>query len=100
MMQVQGGREKPCVFVSYRLSDQATRCVGVMELELLTFVFCVKNLSPYLLGKLFTVRTDQKNLVYLANSTFPKLVRWRVLLSTFHFQIEHIPGAQNVVADG
>ena len=23
-MQVQGGREKPCVFVSHRLSDQAT----------------------------------------------------------------------------
>jgi hypothetical protein len=28
------------------------------------------------------------------------LVRWRVLLSEFRFHIEHIPGAQNVVADG
>ena len=71
-----------------------------MELELFAFVFCVKNLAPYLLGKLFTVRTDHKNLVYLSNSTVPKLVRWRVLLSEFRFQIEHIPGAQNVVADG
>ena len=25
LMQVQGGREKPCVFVSHKLSDQATR---------------------------------------------------------------------------
>ena len=25
LMQVQGGKEKPCVFVSHRLSDQATR---------------------------------------------------------------------------
>ena len=91
-MQVQGGREKPCVFVSHRLSDQAIR----WELmELFAFVFCVKNLSPYLLGKLFT---DHKNLVYL-NSTFPKLARWMVLLSEFRFQIEHIPRAQNVVAD-
>ena len=27
------------------------------------------------------------------------MVRWRVLLSDFRFQIEHIPGSQNVVAD-
>ena len=25
LMPIQGGREKPCVFVSHRLSDQATR---------------------------------------------------------------------------
>ena len=62
-------------------------------------VFCVKSLAPHLLGKLFTVRTDCKNLVYLSNSTVLKLVRWRVLLSEFRFQIEHIPGAQNMVAD-
>ena len=43
-------------------------------------------------GKLFTVRTDHKNLVYLSNSTVPKLVRWSFLLSKFRFQ--------NVVADG
>jgi len=38
--------------------------------------------------------------MHLVNSTIPKLVRWRVLLSEFRFQIEHIPGSQNVVADG
>jgi len=86
----------------FRLSHavRASDEMGVMEQELFAFVFCVKSLSPYLLGKLFTVRTDHKNLVYISNSTVPKLVRWRVLLSEFRFQIEHIPGAQNVVADG
>ena len=52
------------------------------------------------MGKLFTVKTDHKNLVYLANSSIPKLVRWRVLLSEFRFLIQYIPGVQNVVADG
>ena len=47
-------------------------------MELFAFVFCVKNLSPYLVGKLFTVRTDHKNLVYLANLTVSKLVRWSI----------------------
>ena len=88
LMQVQGGREKPCVFVSHTLSEQSTRW-GVMEQKLFAFVFCVKTLSPYLLGKLFTVRTDHKNLVFLSNSTVLKLVRWRVLLSEFRFQIAY-----------
>ena len=48
------------------------------------------------MGKLFTVKTDHKSLVYLANSS----IRWRVLLSEFRFLIHHIPGIQNIVADG
>jgi len=53
LMQVQGGRVKPCIFVSHTLSEQATRCVGggVMELIVLhpsknypsiTLVLCPK----------------------------------------------------------
>ena len=99
LMQEQNGIEKPIIFISHILSDQATRW-GIMELELYAFVYCVKQLTPYLMGKLFTVKTDHKNLVYLSNSSIPKLVRWRVLLSEFRFLVQHIPGAQNVVADG
>jgi hypothetical protein len=99
LMQIQGGIEKPCIFVSHALSEQASRW-GIMELELYAFVYCVKQLSPYLMGKQFIVRTDHKNLIYLANSTVPKLVRWRIILSEFKYLIEHIPGVSNVVADG
>ena len=74
LMQIQGGIEKPCIFVSHALSEQASRW-GIMELELYAFVYCVKQLSPYLMRKQFIVRTDHKNLIYLANSTVPKLVR-------------------------
>ena len=84
---------------SCRTRCQTKQLDGGMELEVFIFVFCIKNLDLYLQGKHFTVRTDHKNLVYLSNSTVSKLVKWRVLLSEFRFQIEHIPGAQNVVAD-
>ena len=86
LMQEQNGVEKPITFIPHILSDQATRW-GIMELELYAFVYCVKQLTPYLMGKLFTVMNemDHKNLVYLANSSIPKLVHWRVLLSEFRF---------------
>jgi RNase H-like domain found in reverse transcriptase len=49
LMQVQMG--KNClVCISHTLSDQATRW-EIMELELYAFVFCVKQLAPYLLGR-------------------------------------------------
>ena len=98
LMQIQDGIEKPVIFVSPVLSDQATRW-GIMEPELYTFVYCVKILAPYLLGKLSIVRTDHRNLVYLASSSAQKLVCWRVILSEYRFIIEHIPRAQNVVTD-
>ena len=54
IVQVQNGIEKPVIFVSHALTDQATRW-GTMELELYAFVYCVKNLTHYFLDKLFTV---------------------------------------------
>ena len=65
-------------------------------MELYAVVYGIKHL----LGKQFIVRTDHKNLLYLANSTVPKLVRWRFILSEFMYLIEHIPRTSNVVADG
>jgi RNase H-like domain found in reverse transcriptase len=98
-MQIQGGIERPCCFVSHTLLDQATRW-GIMELELFALVYCIKQLSPYLMGRPFTVLTDHKNQLYLANSMVPKLMRWRIILPEYNFAVEHIPGKDNVVADG
>ena len=69
-----------------------------MALKLYAFVYCVKQ-SPCLLGKQLIVRTDHKNIVYLAHSV-PRLVRRRIILSEFKYLIKHIPGTSNVVADG
>ena len=83
LMQVDcKGVERPYVFVSHVLSDQATRW-GIMELELYALVYCIKHLSSYLLG-----RQDHKNLLYSSNST--KLARWRIILSEYNFVIHHI----------
>jgi len=72
-MQLQTGMEKPAIFVSHNLSDQA--------------MWSWKQLGPYFLGKFFTVCKDHKNLVCLCYSSITELVRWRVILSEFRFVI-------------
>jgi hypothetical protein len=98
LFQVQDGVEKPAICVSKKLSEPASRW-PVTELELFAVVFSCMTLRSYLLGRPFTLRTDHKNLVYLASSQIPKLVRWRLQLAEFQFVVEHIPGDSNVVAD-
>jgi hypothetical protein len=44
--------------------------------------------------------SDHRNVIYVSNSTVPKLVRWRVILSEYQYTVEHISGKESVVADG
>ena len=62
LMQVQAWIEKPCIFVSRSLPEQASMGnyrIGIVRLRLLrqASITC-------LLGKQFIVRTDHKNLVF------------------------------------
>jgi hypothetical protein len=50
-------------------------------------------------GKEFVLETDHRNLVWIESSLVPTVVRWRVLLQSYTFQIRHIPGKDNAVAD-
>jgi len=72
-MQLQNAIEKPVIFVSHILYDQASRW-GIMELELHAFFHCIKQLGSYFIRKAF-YSTDDKNLEYLSNSSISKLVR-------------------------
>lgn len=46
------------------------------------------------------LKTDHANLKFwLSDSSSPKIQRWRIALSEFEFDIEHIAGELNVVAD-
>ena len=58
----------------------------------------VKNPTPYLLGKQLTVRTDHRNLLHLSNSSGAKVGALEG--PPIQFFVQHIPGDQNVVADG
>jgi transposase InsO family protein len=70
----------------------------VMEKEAFALYFAVNKLRHYLLGRHFVIRTDCKNLLF-GTSNVPKIQRWTLRLQEFDYEIHHIKGSENVVAD-
>ena len=48
----------------------------------------------------FTLQTDHKNVIYINDTASPKVVRWKLEIQEYDFDIEHIAGKNNPVADG
>ena len=67
--------------------------------EAYALFFAVSQFGYYLRGKEFLLETDHRNLLWIESSQVPIIVRWRVLLQSYVFQVKHIPGKENIVAD-
>lgn len=95
------GKDKPIAFASRTLSKSEEN-YSTIEKELLAIVWACKYFRPYLFGNKFTLYTDHKPLQYIFNLKDPssKLVRWRLCLEEFDYDIQYRSGKQNVVADG
>ena len=52
----------------------------------------VQLLAHLLHCKPFTICTDHNNLVWIASSLVPTIIRWRIYLQGFIAKIQHIPG--------
>lgn len=71
------------------------------EIECMAVVWALKKFKIYLEGKKFTVRTDNKALVWLKDSKEEKskFYRWSLFLQEMNFDVEHVPGRENQLAD-
>lgn len=101
LSQIQSdGTEKPISFAS-RAFNKSERNKPIIELELLAIYYAIIHYKPYLYGTNFLVRTDHKPLIYLFCLKNPtqRLLRVRLELEEYKFDIEYIPGGKNVVAD-
>lgn len=101
LSQIQDdGTEKPISFAS-RSFNKYERNKPIIELELLAIFYAIMHFKPYLYGTNFLVKTDHKPLVYLFSLKNPsqRLLRIRLELEEYKFDIEYIKGSQNVVAD-
>jgi len=92
------GKFVPICYGSHKWSP-AARNWSTIQKELYGIFVGITDCASYLLGRPFTLATDHRNLVYLRSSKIPKLVRWHLALQEFQFNIIHVPGVENVVAD-
>jgi len=82
------------------LNEAETR-YSTIEKEMLAIIWAVKYFRPYVYGNKFKIITDHKPLVWLQNfkGQSPKLLRWKLTLSEYDYDIVYKIGSQNVIAD-
>ncbi len=94
------GIRRPIGFWS-RTLNPAEKNYSATERECLAAVFAVKTLRPYLLYEKFDLHTDHAALQWLFKVDDPsgRLMRWRLRLAEFNYDICYKKGASNHHAD-
>ena len=104
LFQVQDdGQRRPVCYASRSLSDTEKRC-AVIEKEALATTWASERFSDYVLGIPFTLETDHKPLTVLLNSSKlskmppPRILRFRLRLMRYNYQVQYVPGKHQVTA--
>lgn len=92
--------DKPIAYASRTLNGTEQK-YSAIEKELMAIVWACKYFRPYLFGRRFTIYTDHRPLIWLFNLKEPnsKLVRWRLRLEEFDYNIVYKKGKLNTNAD-
>ena len=94
------GSDKPVSFASRTLTDTEI-IYSTVEKEMLAIIWAMKYFRPYLFGQKFKIITDHKPLTWLMSFKEPnsKLVRWKLRLLEYDYEVMYKKGSQNVIAD-
>lgn len=98
----QNGR--PVAFFSRTLS-KSERNHSAVEKEAYAIVEALKKWRHFLIGRHFTLITDQKSVSFMFDAKHSskikneKILRWRLELTCYSFNIIYRPGSQNAAAD-
>jgi len=100
LSQDEIGKDLPVAFAS-RSFNKAERNYSTVEKELAAIVWGIKHFRPYLYGRRFKVVSDHKPLKWIMNVKDPgsRLLRWRIQLEEYDYEIVYKPGGQNTNAD-
>ena len=87
-------------FESHKLKEHEQNYV-VHDLELAIVVHALKMWCHYLLGKRFLLLTDNTRVknMFTYSGLNSIQARWMSFLSEFYFEVKHIKGKENRVAD-
>ena len=95
---------RPVAFFSRTLHGSELKHPAI-EKEAAAIIEAVRHWKHYLTGKHFKLITDQKSVAYMFDTKHKgkikndKILRWRLELSTFSFDITYRFGAENIPAD-
>lgn len=100
LTQTKDNLEIPICFASRTLRKSELNYT-VSEKEMLAIVFALMKLRFYLIGNKFEIETDHAALTFLMSSKFTnnRIYRWSLLIQEYDFNISHIKGKNNIVAD-
>lgn len=100
LSQGKVGNDLPIAYASRTLNPAETN-YSTIEKELLAIVWATKYFRPYLFGRKFLIVTDHKPLQWLFNLKEPssRLVRWRLKLEEYTYEIVYKKGKSNTNAD-
>lgn len=100
LSQGEIGKDLPVAYASRTLNKAETN-YSTTEKELLAIVWSVNHYRPYLFGRSFLILTDHRSLTWLFNCKNPnsRLLRWRLKLEEYEYEIKYKPGRINANAD-
>ena len=98
LYQLINGEKRVIDHLSQPLTETQRRWTTI-EIEAYAIVRAITSWRRFLLPNPFTIYTDHRNLTFILRSETQKLTRWRLALQEYVFNIVHIKGEENVVAD-
>lgn len=100
LAQKKDGKELPVCYAS-RTLNKAEQNYSTTEKECLAIIWACHHFRPYLYGRKFFIYSDHKPLEYLktCKTQNSRLIRWKLLLEDFEYDIKYINGKANKVAD-
>lgn len=96
--QLIDNKERPIIFMSKSLHGAELNW-STIEKEAYAIFFTLTKYNHLLRDNKFLLRTDHKNLTYINLGSSQKVQRWKLALQEFDFNIEHVAGTSNSVAD-
>ncbi|KAL7634312.1 UNVERIFIED_CONTAM: hypothetical protein RMT77_014689 [Armadillidium vulgare] len=100
LSQKQNGVQRPIAYISTTFNG-AQKNYSTIDKELTALRWAVKSLKAFLKGVKFVIYTDHQPLIYLQNMSMVdgRVARTWEELNEFDFEIRHIVGKSNLIAD-